>query len=446
MMIRIRLAVVAATTILLVAPATIATAHQPVPGRTSIPPAAEAQILSRDLRIRAEFGLSLHQSSIQAASNGYGTSTDLLGIPLTPAERADIAHRDLLIPMIDRLNQRLINNNVFAGLWIDQHKGGVLHFAQTSGDLSPVVESYITPDHPVVYETFANSLSQLNSTEAAVTAAVLSHHGEARYINSSSVSVPDNAVVLVLKNDAPAGTDQALNRTYGAKRISIRRGVSEARPASNRDIRTGPLYGGEYIYNKNSNGSCTAGFSDATSGGNYFTITAGHCGNGVWYRGYQNTQYGIGSAHSNHFIVNGSSKCDCVAVGPISSSIRTASVLVVNNGTNHYVGTASSYPTGARVCLSGATSAGKGSDINCGEIKSSGGTIGEGDGYTLVDPVATSIQGFPGDSGGPVGNNATQLIGLYASTSYYMPSGAFYQSYLSKGVNIGPTVGVSLVY
>lgn len=246
-------------------------------------------------------------------------------------------------------------------------------------------------------------------------------------------------------DDAPPGTEQALAKAYGSNGISMRRGIAQARPASSRDIRTGPLYGGEYIFNKTSDGSCTAGFSNATSGGNYFTITAGHCLNGVWYRGDRNTQYGIGNSHSNHYIVNGSSKCDCQAVGPISSSIRTANVLVLNNGINHYVGTATSFPTGARICLSGATSATSGNDINCGYIKSSGGTIGEGRNYTLIDPLATSIQGTFGDSGGPVGNENVQLVGLYASTSFYM-SGAFYQSYLSKAVNIGPTVGVSLVY
>ncbi len=399
-----------------------------------------------DTNIRQQFGLSTNPRLVHSLSAEADTTTDLLGIPLTPAERADIMHRDALTPVLSELEPYLDHQPEFSGMWVDQQLGGALFIAATTSRLSRVVPPKIPAGYTVKYVSARYPLSQLQRVETSVTADVVHRRYGGQYITRSKVSVKSNSVELTLRSDTPPAARKQITDRYPAPFVHLNGGGPGGVLASNRNISSGPLYAGEYITVKIPLGSCTSGFSKAYSGGNPFVVTAGHCGNGSYFRGEDKTTVSIGTSHSNHFIYNGSSNCDCVAVGPIATNIATSSVLVQNNATNRYVSTATYFGNGTRVCLSGAESATQhGADINCGSIIDSGGTQAEGHNFTLVDPVFTSIKPYFGDSGGPIGNGSFQLLGILSSISYTM-TGAFYESVFSKASHIGGTVGLTLLY
>ena len=265
----------------------------------------------------------------------------------------------------------------------------------------------------------ANTLESLDQVENSLTKRIVADPSLASYIDSSSVDIKQNRIVLALSPSAPAHVAATLKRQYPPTLVNIVQDTAAPREMSNRSILSGRYVGGEWISNKDTGGACTLTIGNATgTDGHRFAVTAGHCGNGNYYRGKFDYRYGIAQSHNNDRIGKTSSSCDCVLIGAISNTLVSTQVLVANNALFDFTQTGlGSYPQGLSVCLSGASSAedsvdypNNSGDLRCGEITRNGGTE-TCQGFTLVDPVLTNVRPISGDSGGPLGHGGG-LVGI----------------------------------
>lgn len=199
---------------------------------------------------------------------------------------------------------------------------------------------------------------------------------------------------------------------------------------------------------------------------------AGHCtlpangGNGVAFRfggdwpGQPLVSPGVGigvTFNNNFYTANNQTDCDCVAIGPVPASFRSASHYVTGGVVPYYyVAIESSYYTGRPACRAGATSrwtcGGSITDPHFSAWLDYGGDLGTHFHYEFV---RTSVDGCQGDSGGPlVGQQSsgswTVLMGvLSAGYGYYANDAYGNRCYadtaFSRSTLIASRIGVGLV-
>ena len=223
--------------------------------------------------------------------------------------------------------------------------------------------------------------------------------------------------------------------------------VSSATPqAISRNAYSGPLYGGSWISNggPTAGGNCTAGFSHVLNSlGQWYSVTAGHCGSGTYYQGRNRQGTVLGGGHTNGFAANGTSNCDCVAVGPIGGSRPTKDVLGDGNALFGYTNTGGSaqFQAGQRACLSGAQTADTNNEhIICGTVVLGSTTLTETNGFHLTDAATVSFEPQQGDSGGPYGNGGS-ILGIHSAYNDGLHEGG-----LSKAVHIAGRFNSQLIY
>jgi hypothetical protein len=383
--------------------------------------------------LRRNFGLASDLASVRSTKNTVAGKNSALGIPLTENEQSNIQSRDRVLPVIQRARSVLEADAKFAGLYIDQRAGGTLVIMMTNASLTPTELAAVGPTSvygPKIRRA-TYSLAHLTDELAYVGKAQVDQRGAARYIQSSSIDIPANTVVLSVDPNAPRSAEDELRQLYKNRRgLTITRStIVMSYKTTNRDLKSGLAYGGEYISRDSATpgvyAGCSMGFANYTNSANqHYSLTAGHCGNGTWRQGLNASGNVLGGTHNNEFTGRSSGHCECVAVGPIPQNVATRGILGTGNaviGMTHIGYGNSLYETavGQRVCLSGGTSADHGSDLNCGAITSNrGDTTVEG--WTLVDALTTNNTSFSGDSGGPL-ENATYhgLLGFLSSGGPY---------------------------
>ncbi|RBY78568.1 hypothetical protein DQ239_08440 [Blastococcus sp. TF02-09] len=84
---------------------------------------------SHEIQLRSMFGLRADLSYVRAVDADPESTTDQLGIPLTPDEAADIDARSALGPTVRALVAAAEDLDGYGGIWIDQAAGGVIHLA-----------------------------------------------------------------------------------------------------------------------------------------------------------------------------------------------------------------------------------------------------------------------------------------------------------------------------
>jgi hypothetical protein len=227
---------------------------------------------------------------------------------------------------------------------------------------------------------------------------------------------------------SPLGqADAFLGRQFGLSGLvvhedtqgtSVQVGVAQPQAGGNRDIRTGPLYGGEYI--DNSFAACTAGYSNSIGNvnkNNIFMITAGHCAPPINWRQGLNFDQGsdIGRGGDNGFYSgNATTNCDCQTVGVLPSGKPTTNVLVNNNVPYRFTQLPVAYYSGEPTCISGASEYTNTGSILCGTISNLvASAYVNPPGITVEQLIVTTVTntGF-GDSGGPWGNGG-QFLGIH---------------------------------
>ncbi len=397
------------------------------PALAASPARAQASVQTSDsttqLRaqiIRREFGLRSDTPYVAAVNHSGNFGHAPLGIPLTASETVDVNHRDRITLFLPAATTALTKHHDYAGLWIDQQHGGTIVVQGTGGSLDSVARQSIPLDYPLRFTHVNNTLEALDKIVASVVSRIPTQLSFSTYLDASSVDVEHNKVSLVINPSAPATFDAALRRQYPASLVTITRDKTTPHLTSYRTVLSGRLDAGEWVTNRDQGAACTLTIANATgTDGHRFAVTAGHCGNGNYYRGQYNYSVGIQQTHNNDWVGKTSTYCDCVLIGAISNTIVSTSVLVQNNNLYTYTQTGlGSYPPGLSVCLSGAASAEDSTDfpfnsgdLRCGQITTDARSENCGGVATLYDPVNTNISPISGDSGGPLGHGGA-LVGL----------------------------------
>jgi hypothetical protein len=201
----------------------------------------------------------------------------------------------------------------------------------------------------------------------------------------SETSITDNKIHIYITKGKER-LEEEISKHFNIEDFKIYVVESTSIENTSRTTSYDPLWGGLRINNTTASSMCTSAFSAYDSNGNYYYVSAGHCGS-------------VGDTFSQGGVIIGNVSDSVDASGvdalliPISSS-KASTKIYDNDAYQNYV-VAGGWMrgddvVGEPVCVSGATS----DDVDCGTFE----------GYTLgyARSSITSIQG--GDSGAPVYN------------------------------------------
>lgn len=432
------------------------------PGPTSAPATA---VEAGQITLRQQFGLQADLVHVRVVDHAAASNSTELGIPLTAVESADIAGRTGLGDIAVAITNAEVNDSAFGGVWIDQSTGGtlVVNVVPAAGRLvlRPAAIKAMSAAARHRLTIAAYSLKDLDALSGQISKEVVVNNPSYGDVVSVGTDPRVNRVRLVLRDLNKPLQSVVLRATANDPRVQVKHvansfvpggptptaSVPSATPqAISRNAYSGPLYGGSWISNGGpvAGGNCTAGFSHIyNSLGQWYSVTAGHCGNGTYYQGRNRQGTVLGGGHANGFATSGTSNCDCVAVGPISGSRPTKDVLVDGNALFGYTNTGGSaqFQAGQRACLSGAQSADTNNEhIICGTIVQGSTTLTETNGFHLTDAATVSFEPQQGDSGGPYGNGGS-FLGIHSAYNDGLHEGG-----LSKAVHIASRFSAQLIY
>ena len=396
-----------------------------------------AQIVQRSMMA---FNIDLEYVRLVDASADSDSGD--IGVPISPDEHQEMQRRRALGAHAPTIDAAFDKETTYAGSWMSQSEGGVLHVAFTSTPSAGqrvLLNSLLSPTEQFVTSTGAQSLAALEATQTQVTADLSSRDLP---LVASSIDIPGNSVVVTIAVDAPANEEQIVTQRYKNVKIETKRGLVNTTDGS-RDIRSGRVYGGEWI-SSNQGFRCTNTYTDAKSATNEtYGLSAGHCGpiGTTWVQGLGGTRY-IGTVHTNGTFGHSSTICDCAAIGPTPiPGYGTNQVLVNNNNLFTYTRTGSPY-VGEVACHSGAASFELKGVIQCATIGDIHATSYEcdpngGNCFSLFDAIRLPVFATSGDSGGPLGDGGS-FLGL-------LSGGGTNDNYFSKALNVNQ-INLTLSY
>jgi hypothetical protein len=385
------------------------------------PNAAPTATESFEQHARAQWGLDQDLAVVRSVDRSTQATRKDLGIPLSPAESANIVARQRLLPVEAAIVTAASKLPGYAGVWVDQPAGGIIHVgvvgsgaAFIAGQLSHQPSDVVSQ---IQYDPATYPLAVLNQTRQDLLHRLVSDDSLRAIWSFDTVDVPSNRVVLTVLDTVSAKLRQQLSAEYGQHGLVLRTAHARMQPAS-RNRTTGKLYGGEWIENRGTSysGLCTSGYSGAVSNSstNHYAVTAGHCEaySNNFYQGKAGGDY-LGYVHPgyhNGWSLGGASNCDCTVYGPLDSRGNKQSGAVMTSDTGllylSYTAPDNYYLPGTPVCLSGAAYADKhGGAIQCGQMTGSAdaeyGEPGQPS-FLLFDAALTNIgTSIPGDSGAP---------------------------------------------
>lgn len=188
--------------------------HSTVVGPTSTADPGEPPAEPRGLSVRAQFGLSTDPAHVRAVNAAADSTSDLLGVPLSPPERADIAQRDHLSDLGSRVIGQIEGQPGYGGAWYDQLDGGALHIASTGPDFAPAVREVIPPGLPVRYDRVQWPLTELTALAKRIGGEMTGRTPLGNLLVSVGAYEPTNTVDVGIDTDAPSDTEAALRRAY----------------------------------------------------------------------------------------------------------------------------------------------------------------------------------------------------------------------------------------
>lgn len=383
------------------------------------------------------FGLSTSAGSIAAAAADHAASSDDLGTPLKPAERAQLLAAERAGENVDAVSQaaQTALPASFAGAWYDYAGGGTMYVAfAPPGCPDQALRTQLTQLAGVrvvpVAAATGTTATRLDALQTAVErdTAMLANHGV--ILNRTAIDIPKDQFLVTLDPASVHGAQQLIKARYGSQGLAF---APAAPPAKSVDARNNPpkskVHGGQDITDGHE--FCTANLSMTTARGGHYVMTAGHCfpkGDRVSQNGSNSnpTAYrrskSIGHAQSNPVRKNYTTNCDCEAIGTIRKS-RTSSGTLVNHNYVYrfsFVAFSNKYFTGSpAACEDGVSEYKKYHQIICGKVDDAhvnqtviDPRVGE---YQVTDMIhvhyAKGAKPRGGDSGAPTGNGRT-LLGL----------------------------------
>jgi hypothetical protein len=394
--------------------------------------------ISHEVELRTESGLRHDEEWIRSVDAASTSTSDALGIPLTPSESADIQGRDRLNAVLGKIEGAAGKSALFGGVSIDQASGGAVRIAMTANPKESAAAS-------ALLSTLRNFIPQGVDLEVTVQDASLSEldgiyttmsndwaAGKLDNFAITSIGEFGPVVTVTTSGKSPSEVQSALQSQYGASFITATYGAGPDFQVS-RNQASGPLYGGIAISTDENQNLCTSGFSKAkggSSGTSYYEITAGHCNppGYHWHEGdysVNGDHFGTGTSNNGFYNAGTTSKCDCQSIGPVPASAATKNFVSSNNvvssqmtGLPSNTNDSAGYGDGRRICVSGAFyGATHGGDLECGYINGRNFSVQAANGTTLINLITTSADNtVDGDSGGTI-ISGSDFMGIHSGVS-----------------------------
>jgi hypothetical protein len=185
------------------------------PSSTASSPTAPTDGESHEIQLRSQFGLRSDLPYVRTVDADPESTTDELGIPLTPDEAADIAARTGTVSALHAAAQDL---DGFGGIWIDQAAGGVIHLAVAGSWPEETVQglrSLVPAGQQLVLEEVAVSLAELESLVKRLNDVVLSNPSLRVHLAGLYLEEQNNAVRLTMLTDTPQELLDQVEQEFG---------------------------------------------------------------------------------------------------------------------------------------------------------------------------------------------------------------------------------------
>ncbi len=394
------------------------------------PPAPEPLLPSESLavQVRSHYGLDVRPETI-AARDRSAASVRMNTVALSRQEAAEVNRRDALGGTASQFGHaERATDAAFSGVSVDPGTGVVTYASTNVADVGEQarVKAALPPGSDVRFVVAEYSYNELQALSLKLGEArqLLTEAGIA--ITGHGVDEKNNRLRVYIEGTDDPGTRAKLSASLGASAAAfeIRGGEEPPQDFSTRHRTTGKAYAGLYL-TVNGNG-CTTGTANAESNskpGQFYVITAGHCGplgSAVEFgrRGFSPNPTPLRSVIKNFTTGRGTrTTCDCALIGPLesTSSRLSSDVVVENDQIFDYTAVGrlgASYFPGRGVFASGAYT----NSVNFATIDlESFGKFTENE-TELIDQVL--LDRYPanlGDSGGPIGASGNYL-GLIQGT------------------------------
>lgn len=408
--------------------------------------------------VRTEFGLRHDDEWLTTVDQDSTATTTELGVPLTQAESAEVAARQVLNKYNGLVLAAGLESPYFGGVEIDQAAGGVINLKlvqDTQGSAgSEALKSALLGLLPASVKSKITYVPYSSAVLQTAYDTVVADLAAGRLSSLHITSVGQEGETLTITTSDASGSDSETTLrqkyTWPFARVIAGTGVDFQ---TGRNHTSGILYGGEWIVSSLDH-QCTSGYSHAVGGSNgtsYYEITAGHC-QSPGYSWHQGLIYAAGNYFGTGTVNNGAytgttSKCDCQSIGPVPAAAATTRVYTSYTDTYAYTGLPTNtndsggYGLGRKVCVSGAASAEDyyNGGIACGTIQSQNFSETTPGGVYVTNLITTSItNNEQGDSGAPVGSGG-DFMGIHSGRENYSP----YHGLFSRSVYIASVTGAT---
>lgn len=390
--------------------------------------AASPNTVANATAFRISVGLRSDTSWVQYAEGDPSLSRKY-GHALTAAEVSDLDNRERVQIGLGPVATFLETQPDFAGLYMDQHAGGVVTVFVTSPSTDQLVKtlSQLAPAGTrLKVEQSTYTMTYLKALQQRVDADLSDWTQQGIDIVTVGVDIPANRLVIAVASLTPSAR-QTLEAKYGAAVRVDSGSASYTESCTSPDSCNNPIAAGASLYSMNNGSSCTMGYW-AKAGSTKYVITAGHCirfgGAGAYWT--NNTRL-IGQSGNYWWSDN----------APADAAILTGTIDPgpYNNLLEYAPG---SYPTvyrisgwtyytsqlGALVCKMG-----KNTYWQCGgRVIQIDTTVKECEGsecHYILHQAEVSLPSGGGDSGGPIVTAGGSLFGITAAmapgVTWYSP-------------------------
>ncbi len=238
--------------------------------------------LTRDeasaIRFRETFGFESSLEFVRAAAaNPTRYSDDEYGVPLDDVELSELQRRSEIRAAIDPLVKAAAKHETFAGLYFDQHAGGVPVFMFTADlpDREADLAKIVPPEFDFQTRLATRTYQQLTEVNERFASTWNDLKAEGIDIVRAGIRTSENVIEVGVHGLTPAISTR-LKEVYGPGLV-IAEQDSAVGDACVNILNCRPMKGGITIKAADG-GICTSGFVvKATNTGGYRLLTAGHC-------------------------------------------------------------------------------------------------------------------------------------------------------------------------